>query len=70
MGVEKSEGKRCPSINPKSTGRDQCQRPIGHTGDHVGFCHSGGMKIYPSKWTDGDDAKSLYESAKRIDPWQ
>lgn len=43
---------RCPSLNPKSTAKDQCERPAGHSGDHQGKAHSGSLVIYPSKWTE------------------
>ncbi len=46
-----AESSRCPSMNPKSTrDDDQCQRPAGHEGYHVGNAHSGTIVIYPSKW--------------------
>lgn len=43
---------RCPSLNPKSTTEDRCERPAGHSGDHSGRAHSGGLVIYPSRWVD------------------
>lgn len=51
-GASNGGRERCPSLNPKSTEKDQCQRHLGHSGDHWGFAHSGGLTIYPSKWTD------------------
>lgn len=41
---------RCPEIHPTSSKPDRCQRPVGHAGDHVSFCHFGEQKIYPAKW--------------------
>ncbi len=41
---------RCPELNPKSTSEDRCERPAGHSGDHVSVSHSGRVKVYPSKW--------------------
>jgi hypothetical protein len=47
---------RCTSMCPpsKTTKPEQCQRPEGHTGDHVAIGWSGTIKIYPTKWTDKD----------------
>ena len=53
-GGDTEYDQRCPAMHPRSSKPDRCQRPRGHSGDHVSNSHSGEMKVYPSKWTDAD----------------
>ena len=53
-GGDTEYDQRCPAMHPRSSKPDRCQRPRGHSGDHVSTSHSGEVKVYPSKWTDAD----------------
>jgi hypothetical protein len=55
LSASPTDDPRCTALHPRSTAEDRCERPAGHTGDHVSRSHSGSVVIYPSRWSDSPD---------------